>query len=155
MRPRSTPLLRALATLLAGTLFGFGLSLSGMVRPEVVLAFLHGQDLGLLLVMGGAVLLVMVVYRLAPRLLQRPLLDDHFHVHPSVWSRDTALGAALFGIGRPLPRWARATGACCGRWGALRWARWCRAGGHNSASRLQLFRNPDAPRPFRPQGSQL
>ena len=99
MRPRSTPLLRALATLLAGTLFGFGLSLSGMVRPEVVLAFLHGQDLGLLLVMGGAVLLVMVVYRLAPRLLQRPLLDDHFHVHPSVWSRDTALGAALFGIG--------------------------------------------------------
>ena len=60
MRPRSTPLLRALATLLAGTLFGFGLSLSGMVRPEVVLAFLHGQDLGLLLVMGGAVLLVMV-----------------------------------------------------------------------------------------------
>ena len=54
MRPRSTPLLRALATLLAGTLFGFGLSLSGMVRPEVVLAFLHGQDLGLLLVMGGA-----------------------------------------------------------------------------------------------------
>ena len=99
MRQRSTPLLRALATLLAGTLFGFGLSLSGMVRPEVVLAFLHGQDLGLLLVMGGAVLLVMVVYRLAPRLLQRPLLDDHFHVHPSVWSRDTALGAALFGIG--------------------------------------------------------
>ena len=99
MRPRSTPLLRALATLLAGTLFGFGLSLSGMVRPEVVLAFLHGQDLGLLLVMGGAVLLVMVVYRLAPRLLQRPLLDDHFHVHPSVWSRDIALGAALFGIG--------------------------------------------------------
>jgi uncharacterized membrane protein YedE/YeeE len=27
------------------------------------------------------------------------MMDDHFHVHPSVWNRNTLVGAALFGIG--------------------------------------------------------
>ena len=90
---------RVLATLIAGALFGFGLSFSTMIRPEVVLSFLRFQDFGLMLVMGGAVLVVLLAYKLVPRLLQRPLLDDHFHEHPSVWNRDTAVGAALFGVG--------------------------------------------------------
>ena len=90
---------RVLATLVAGALFGFGLSFSTMIRPEVVLSFLRFQDFGLMLVMGGAVLVVLLTYKLAPRLLQRPLLDDHFHEHPSVWNSDTAVGAALFGVG--------------------------------------------------------
>ncbi|MBT9508148.1 DUF6691 family protein [Rhodoferax sp.] len=90
---------RMLATLAAGTLFGFGLSYSTMIRPEVVLGFLRFQDFGLMLVMGGAVMVVMLAYKLAPRLLTRPLLDDHFHVHPSTWNRDTAMGSALFGLG--------------------------------------------------------
>lgn len=90
---------RALATLAAGALFGFGLSYSTMIRPEVVLSFLRFQDFGLMLVMGGAVLVVLLAYQLAPRLLGRPLLGDTFQVHPSVWNRDTLLGAALFGVG--------------------------------------------------------
>jgi len=90
---------RVLATLIAGALFGFGLSFSTMIRPEVVLSFLRFQDFGLMLVMGGAVIMVLLAYKLAPRLMQRPLLDDHFHEHPSVWNRDTAVGAALFGVG--------------------------------------------------------
>lgn len=90
---------RSLATLLAGVLFGFGLSYATMIRPEVVLSFLRFQDFGLMLVMGGAVLVVLMAYKLAPRLMKRPVLDDHFHEHPSVWNRDTALGAALFGVG--------------------------------------------------------
>jgi uncharacterized membrane protein YedE/YeeE len=88
-----------LATLASGALFGFGLSLSTMVRPEVVLSFLHFEDWGLMLVMGGAVVVVLLTYKLAPRFLKHPLLDDHFHSHPSTWNRDTAVGAALFGIG--------------------------------------------------------
>ena len=80
-------------------LFGFGLSFSTMIRPEVVLSFLRFQDFGLMLVMGGAVIVVLLAYKLAPRLMQRPLLDNHFHEHPSVWNRDTAVGAALFGVG--------------------------------------------------------
>jgi len=92
-------LARSLATLAAGALFGFGLSVSGMIRPEVVLSFLHFSDFGLMLVMGGAVLVVLLTYKLAPRLLARPLLGDHFQAHPSAWNRDTAVGAALFGVG--------------------------------------------------------
>jgi uncharacterized membrane protein YedE/YeeE len=97
----STPntLAKNLATLASGVLFGFGLSISTMIRPEVVLSFLRFKDLGLMLVMGGAVVVVLVGYKLAPRLMARPLLDDHFHTHPSAWNHDTALGAALFGVG--------------------------------------------------------
>ena len=89
----------AMVTLLAGMLFGFGLSLSTMINPQVVLGFLRFQDFGLMLVMGGAVLVALLAYKLVPRLMKRPVLDDHFHTHPSVWNRDTAVGAALFGVG--------------------------------------------------------
>ncbi|WP_296499128.1 DUF6691 family protein [Rhodoferax sp.] len=99
MRAAQMALPKMLATLLAGALFGFGLSYATMIRPEVVLSFLRFQDFGLMLVMGGAVLVVVLAYKLTPRLLARPLLDDHFHVHPSVWNRDTLVGAALFGVG--------------------------------------------------------
>lgn len=99
MNSANMTLPRSLATLAAGALFGFGLSISTMIRPEVVLSFLRFQDFGLMLVMGGAVVVVLLAYKLAPRLMARPLLDDHFHEHPSVWNRDTALGAALFGVG--------------------------------------------------------
>ena len=89
----------ALVVLASGALFGFGLSLSTMVRPEIVLGFLRFQDWGLMLVMGGAVLVTLVAYTLAPRMLGRPLLGDYFHQHVSQWNRDTLLGSALFGIG--------------------------------------------------------
>ncbi|WP_026435994.1 DUF6691 family protein [Acidovorax sp. JHL-9] len=90
---------RFAAVLLAGALFGFGLALSTMVRPEVVLGFLRFQNFGLMLVMGGAVAVTMLAYGLLPRLLGRPLLGERFHHHASAWNRDTALGAALFGVG--------------------------------------------------------
>ncbi|NCN71959.1 MAG: YeeE/YedE family protein [Betaproteobacteria bacterium] len=90
---------RALITLAAGVLFGFGLSVATMIQPEVVLNFLTFKDFGLMLVMGSGVLVVLLTYQLAPRLLRQPLLDNHFHVHPSVWNRDTLVGAALFGVG--------------------------------------------------------
>ena len=86
-------------TLAAGALFGFGLALSSMVRPEVVLSFLLGRDMGLLLVLGGAVAVTLVAYRLGPRLLKKPLAGDAFQVHPSQMSARTLGGAALFGVG--------------------------------------------------------
>jgi len=89
----------AAVTLLAGALFGFGLSLSTMVQPQVVLGFLRFQDMGLMLVMGGAVVVALLAYKGAPRLMKKPLLDNHFHPHPSTWNRNTAVGAALFGVG--------------------------------------------------------
>ncbi len=88
-----------LVTLVAGALFGFGLALSTMVQPEVVLSFLRFQDWGLMLVMGGAVAVTLLAYQLAPRLCQRSLLSHGFQAHASVWNRDTWRGAALFGVG--------------------------------------------------------
>ena len=94
----TTPL-KALAVLASGALFGFGLSLSTMVQPEVVLGFLRFQDFGLMLVMGGAVVVTLLAYRFGPRLLRQPLLGGYFHRHVSHWNRDTLVGAALFGMG--------------------------------------------------------
>jgi hypothetical protein len=100
--PRLSPhlsLAQAAVVLLAGALFGFGLSLSTMIRPEVVLGFLRFQDMGLMLVMGGAVAVTVCAYKGVPRGLKRPLLGLSFHTHVSAWNRDTAVGAALFGVG--------------------------------------------------------
>ena len=88
-----------LAVLVSGALFGFGLALSTMVQPEVVLSFLRFQDWGLMLVMGGAVVVTVLAYQLAPRLLRRPALGDHFSVRPALLDRDTVWGAAIFGVG--------------------------------------------------------
>ena len=90
---------KALATLIAGALFGFGLSVSGMVRPEIVLSFLRFQDWGLMLVMAGGILVTLVAYKGLPRLRAKPLLGGSFEQHASVWNKDTFFGAALFGIG--------------------------------------------------------
>jgi uncharacterized membrane protein YedE/YeeE len=86
-------------TLAGGILFGFGLALSTMVRPEVVLDFLLGRDMGLLLVLGSAVVVTFAAYRLAPRLMRRPLAGESFLSHPSEMSARTLGGAALFGVG--------------------------------------------------------
>ena len=91
---------RAFAFVLAaGALFGFGLALSSMVRPEVVLDFLLWRDLGLLLVLGGAVAVTFFAYRFVPRLFARPWTGGQFQQHPSEMSARTLGGAALFGVG--------------------------------------------------------
>ena len=88
-----------LVVLVAGALFGFGLALSTMVRPEVVLSFLRFSDFGLMLVMGGAVVVTLVAYKVLPRFMQRPLLGGGFQAHVAHLNRDTVVGAAIFGIG--------------------------------------------------------
>jgi uncharacterized membrane protein YedE/YeeE len=85
--------------LLSGAIFGFGLALSTMVRPEVVLSFLEWRDMGLLLVLGGAVVVTFIAYRLAPRLWKTPWAGGKFGTHPSSMDARTLGGAALFGIG--------------------------------------------------------
>ncbi len=87
------------SVLLSGILFGLGLSVSTMIQPEVVLSFLRFEDFGLLLVLGGATGLTLVVYQLAPRFLDRPLLADQFGTKPMETLKRTLIGAILFGIG--------------------------------------------------------
>lgn len=90
---------KLLVALVSGVLFGFGLALSTMVQPEVVLSFLRFQDFGLMLVLGGAVGVTLLAYQLAPRVLGRPLLGGAFGRHLVHWDRHTLIGAALFGVG--------------------------------------------------------
>lgn len=95
--------LRAAVALLAGSLFGFGLSLSGMVDPARVLGFLDlasGRwDPSLAFVLGGA-LAVAVPGVAILRHRRGPLLDDRFHL-PEAGAVDRRLlaGSAIFGVG--------------------------------------------------------
>lgn len=94
--------MRAMSNLVigfGGLLFGFGLAMSGMIKPEVVLAFLTFNDLGLLLVLGGAVTVTLLTYQIVPRWRRRPLLESQFNRHQTVGVRHTVVGALLFGIG--------------------------------------------------------
>jgi uncharacterized membrane protein YedE/YeeE len=93
---------------ICGALFGFGLALSTMVKPEVVLAFLLWRDMGLLLVLGGAVAVTFAAYHLVPRFIHKPWSGESFGTHPSEMSARTLAGAAIFGIGWGL------TGVCPG-----------------------------------------
>ncbi|MBK8321310.1 MAG: YeeE/YedE family protein [Betaproteobacteria bacterium] len=92
-------LARLLCVLAGGALFGLGLAVSTMVQPEVVISFLRLKDLGLLAVLGSAVMTTLVAYQLAPRLLKRPLLGGAFQKHAVTPGARTILGAAIFGVG--------------------------------------------------------
>lgn len=94
MSSRSLPFV-----LLSGMLFGAGLAVSSMLSPEVILDFLRWRDLGLLLVLGGAVMVTLLTYQLAPRVLGKPVVGAAFAAHAAVLDRRTIGGAALFGIG--------------------------------------------------------
>ncbi len=96
---RSGDLQDSLIVIVAGGLFGFGLALSGMIRPEVVLSFLLFRDWGLMLVMGGALLVALAAYQVFPRFQDAPLLTSGFESHTARMNRDNFVGSALFGVG--------------------------------------------------------
>jgi len=87
---------------LSGLLFGVGLMVSGMTRPDKVVAFLDltgDWDPSLALVMLGAIGVHALAYRLVPR-LGAPALGGRFGI-PTRRDVDVRLlaGAALFGAG--------------------------------------------------------
>jgi len=84
--------------LLGGGVFGYGLALSGMTRPEVVLSFLTFDDLGLMLVMAGGIAVTALAFQLGPRLMSRSPCGP-FEPPKSGLRASTIVGAALFGIG--------------------------------------------------------
>lgn len=88
--------------LIAGLVFGLGLSLGGMTQPAVVLGFLDlfgAWDPRLMFVMAGAVLTTAIGYRLVFR-RGRPLFESEFQL-PTARRFDARLivGSALFGTG--------------------------------------------------------
>jgi uncharacterized membrane protein YedE/YeeE len=88
--------------LVAGLLFGVGLAIAGMTRPEKVAGFLDitgAWDPSLAFVMVGAIGVHFVLHRLVLR-RTAPLFDDRFHMPTR---RDISprlvVGAGLFGVG--------------------------------------------------------
>ncbi len=85
--------------LVTGVVFGFGLSWSTMVQPEVVLDFLRWRDFGLLGVLGAAVVVAGLGFNLLPRVMQGPVLGGSFGKHAAAMGAKTIVGAAVFGVG--------------------------------------------------------
>ena len=86
----------------SGFLFGMGLTVSGMTDPQRVRGFLDlfgNWDPTLAFVMGGAVLVMAVAWRIQAR-MTKPLFGEKFAL-PDRTDVDPRLiaGAALFGIG--------------------------------------------------------
>lgn len=93
---------RAVIALLAGCLFGIGLTWSGMVDPQRVRGFLDmlGKwDPTLAFVMAGAIVPMALAWAIQKR-LRKPFADAHFDL-PDTTKLDgrLAIGAILFGIG--------------------------------------------------------
>ncbi len=93
---------RIFVALLAGTLFGLGLAVSGMMNPAKIVGFLDvagDWDPTLAFVMGGALLVTIPAFRLILG-RPRPILADGFAL-PTRSALDGRLlgGAALFGVG--------------------------------------------------------
>ena len=96
------PLARVIAGLAAGSIFGFGLSLSGMLDPARVRGFLDvagDWNPNLAFVLGGAVAASAAGQAIAHR-LRAPLFDSRFE-WPKTHPIDARLivGSAIFGIG--------------------------------------------------------
>jgi uncharacterized protein len=91
------------AALAAGAVFGAGLLLSGMTDPSRVVGFLdvtRGWDPSLAFVMGGAVAVYAVAFRVVRSRRTDPWFDIAFHL-PTRRDLDVGLiaGAAIFGVG--------------------------------------------------------
>ena len=87
---------------LAGLLFGAGLCLSGMIYPSKVLAFLDlvgAWDPSLAFVMGGAVAVAFITFRIAAG-RRTTLSGEPFHL-PAAKAIDARLigGSVIFGAG--------------------------------------------------------
>jgi hypothetical protein len=98
----AVPTARILTALAAGAIFGFGLSLSGMLDPVRVRGFLDVAgdfDPSLGFVLAGAVAVSGASYLISRR-FRRPALEAAFHL-PTRRDIDFPLvaGSAIFGVG--------------------------------------------------------
>lgn len=94
--------MRIVIALIAGTLFGAGLAVSGMADPARVQGFLDlfgNWDPTLAFVMGGAIIPMAVAWMVQRRMTQ-PIAAEVFTLpKTSMIDRRLAIGSVLFGIG--------------------------------------------------------
>lgn len=94
--------MRLLSTYLICLIFGVGIAISGMANPAKVLNFFDVAgtwDPSLIFVMGGAVAVAFLGYRVVLR-RPAPIIDAKFHLpdNPRIDARLLG-GSALFGVG--------------------------------------------------------
>jgi uncharacterized membrane protein YedE/YeeE len=93
---------RYLISLVCGLLFGAGLALAGMTRPQKVLGFLDVAghwDPSLIFVLGGAVAIATVAFHFILR-RRSPLLAPSFDLPTSkTIDGKLVIGALIFGVG--------------------------------------------------------
>ncbi len=83
-----------------GFIFGIGLALSQMARPEVVLSFLQFTDFGLIFVMGGAAAVVSGIFFVASASgRSAPLSGRRYTRRLKSMDRDVMVGGGIFGVG--------------------------------------------------------
>ncbi|UPV72841.1 YeeE/YedE family protein [Halorussus limi] len=83
-----------------GLLFGFGLGLSRMARPEVVLDFLQFEDFGLLFVLGTGSLVAGVAFAIGVNFLDSaPLTGRSYARRLKSFDRNVLAGGVVFGVG--------------------------------------------------------
>lgn len=94
--------MRVLIALVSGLLFGLGLTVSDMIDPARVLAFVNvasgAWDPTLAFVMGGAMLPMAIAWALTGR-MRAPKLGESFPPLNTVIDGRLIGGAALFGLG--------------------------------------------------------
>ncbi|MCG8414993.1 MAG: YeeE/YedE family protein [Pseudomonadales bacterium] len=100
--PGSIPIQTALSLLIAGALFGLGLTISGMTNPAKVIGFLDffgNWDPSLLLVMAAGLGVSIPGFQFTTK-SERPLFETRFYL-PTRTDIDAKLllGAMLFGMG--------------------------------------------------------
>ncbi|OAI14362.1 YeeE/YedE family protein [Methylomonas lenta] len=95
-------MMKLVLALIAGIIFGLGLSVSQMINPDKVLGFLDisgNWDPSLALVMAGALAVAIPGFKWVRR-HDKPLLGSRFHITvKSLLDKPLISGAALFGIG--------------------------------------------------------
>lgn len=94
--------MRNILTLITGMIFGTGIAMSGMANPAKVINFFDiagSWDPSLVFVMGGAVVVTFIGYRLVLG-RERPIYEPQFDI-PQNRKLDTKLlaGAGIFGVG--------------------------------------------------------
>lgn len=95
-------MLYTLSSFVAGLIFGFGLILSGMANPEKVLGFLDlagNWDPSLALVMGGAIAVGLVAFRIAGKRTKSILGLDMKLPNNRQLDKRLIVGALVFGAG--------------------------------------------------------